>query len=160
MFCSAELTCPEVCFDLYNLHQSKPRNSGDQIKDRAKLGGSVSLWHFVLTCWFQKGGFASSRAAGALRRRKRPLTRAWRAARVARSGISPRDVACQWESARGRWGRGGVGLQEQRRTESEETSKRARNFKGRQRSGENFRATPALFWNILALSNGRSGINK
>lgn len=56
--------------------------------------------------------------------KKAALTRAWRAARAARSGISPRDVACQSGWACGRWGRGGGALREQRRTALEETSKR------------------------------------
>lgn len=48
---------------------------------------------------------------------KRPLTRAWRAAHEARSGIVPRDGACQSGSVCGRWGRCGGGLQKQKRKE-------------------------------------------
>lgn len=47
------------------------------------------------------------------------LTRAWRAAREARSGIAPRGAACQWGSACGRWGRFDAALSEQRSTEGD-----------------------------------------
>lgn len=48
------------------------------------------------------------------------LTRAWRAARGARSGIVLHDGACQSGSACGRWGRCGGGLQRESKKKKRE----------------------------------------
>lgn len=54
-----------------------------------------------------------------IKKKKMSLTRAWRAAREARSGIAPRGAACQSGSACGRWGRFDVALPEQKSTEED-----------------------------------------
>lgn len=114
------------------------------------------------------------------------LTCAWRAVCAVRSGTAPRGGACQSGSACGRWGRRGGGLPEQqkstdrviewvqeRRADFKKRKKKKQvwlwkkervNFKGNlgpcNKSNGNLRASWALSCNILALSHGRSGINK